>query len=212
MLDSDATTFTVNAQSLAPGPRPRFLLVGNDGFHTDRTVIDVQLDTHLRPIRMSPAASDTSVPGNSVVTVSFSTDLDPSSITMETVQLSRNGTTVPANVQRNPPGQGIILTPLRPLHPGTRYTVTLDNAIASRYGQRLEAPVTWSFRTRGLSDTPAGPVPLPPTTPTTVEDDRTDEQQRAEENAEKTRDAVRGFFEEIREAAEEELNDGGDEN
>jgi hypothetical protein len=55
-------------------------------------------------------------------------------------------------------------------------------------------------------------VPLPPTTPTTVEDDRTDEQQRAEENAEKTRDAVRGFFEEIREAAEEELNDGGDEN
>jgi hypothetical protein len=147
-----------------------------------------------------------------MIAATFSSDLDLSTVTYEHATLvdTKEGREVVVNVDYVESINAIVLTPLAPLAPGQTYTATLHPGIEGRYGHGLAGPVSWTFHTAPTLPEPIGPLPEPPTRPTTSAEDRTAEQTEAEEKAEKAKDAVRGFFEQIQKAVEEELGDGED--
>jgi hypothetical protein len=67
-----------------------------------------------------------------------------------------------ADVAYHPTSRTIVLAPVGPLRPGTRYTVTLAAGLEDPWGGRLASDVVWSFTTAAVAVTEAQAGPGPP--------------------------------------------------
>lgn len=81
------------------------------------------------------------------VTVTFSEDMDPASLTPQSFTLDSGGTIVPAAVSYDAITRTATLTPTSPLTSAADYTVTLATAVQNAGGESLAHQVTWVFTT-----------------------------------------------------------------
>jgi hypothetical protein len=83
--------------------------------------------------------------------IQFSEALDAATVTSTTVQLTANAQPAPVNVQYDPTiDQAVVLLGVAPL-PNTDYTVTVSANVADLAGNKLAAPVVWTFHTDALA-------------------------------------------------------------
>jgi len=91
-------------------------------------------------------------------TASFSTAMDPTTITSSSFTLSPSGgVPVAASVDYNSANATATLRPATPLATRTYYTGTLTTAITSVTGVPLASTYTWTFRTGAAAAAPAKP-------------------------------------------------------
>lgn len=99
----------------------------------------------------SPAAGQTGVSPNGVVTARFSEPMNPATVTASTFRLApASGAPVPAGVAYDASAQTATLRPDAPLAAGTGYTATLvggDGGVRDTAGTPMAGDVTWSFTT-----------------------------------------------------------------
>ena len=105
----------------------------------------------------SPADGATGVSTGTVVTVSFSEAMEPTTINTTSFTLSGAA----ATVAYNDASHTATLDPAAPLEPDTTYTATVDG-VTDAAGNSLEAPYVWSFTTASSS----GGDTTPPTVST----------------------------------------------
>jgi hypothetical protein len=98
----------------------------------------------------SPAASATGVSTTLPVSATFSTSLDPSTVTGTTFSLTTaGGATVPATVGYDDVTKTATLTPSAALTGGATYTATITTGVKSTTNTPMAATKTWSFTTSG---------------------------------------------------------------
>ncbi|MDB5232679.1 MAG: hypothetical protein JWN76_3484 [Chitinophagaceae bacterium] len=105
-------------------------------FNTGATPVVVSTD---------PANGATDVPFNKVITATFSTTMDPASITSSSY-IIRQGNTVVGGVVTFA-GTVATFTPTSPLAPNTAYTGTVTTAAKDLLGNAMAANYVWSFAT-----------------------------------------------------------------
>ncbi|MEP6507773.1 MAG: Ig-like domain-containing protein [Gemmatimonadales bacterium] len=108
-------------------------------------------------VSVNPANNATNVATNTVVQVTFSEPMDPTTITTTTVSLKNTATTavVPATVTYNPATNIATLTPTGPLSNGTNYTVTVTTGVKDLAGNAMASQFTSNFATVPVADTTA---------------------------------------------------------
>ncbi|MGH9888545.1 MAG: Ig-like domain-containing protein, partial [bacterium] len=90
---------------------------------------------------ITPGPRDMAVPRNVAVTVRFSAEPDPATVTPERMRIEG----VAARIEVS--GAVVFLKPSAPLPPGTRQKVTVGAGIADRSGTLLSAPASGEFGT-----------------------------------------------------------------
>lgn len=109
------------------------------GFNIDVTKPDV--------ISSSPASGATNVPLDSTITIDFSEEIDPATISINgTIILQSGGVPISAIISIVN-GKKIVITPYNPLIVGETYTVSVNAGISDRFGNLITQPVSWSFST-----------------------------------------------------------------
>ena len=102
-------------------------------------------------LNKSPAGNSKDVPRVSTVSVVFSKDMDPSSITTSTFGVKKGATPVPGNVTYNAGSRTAAFTPSLLLDWGTTYTVTVvsgGSGVKALDGLAMQPPdATWTFET-----------------------------------------------------------------
>jgi len=102
-----------------------------------------------------PASNATNVGTAATVQATFSTTMDPTTITGSSYTLRRpDGTTVPATVSYDGPTKTATLTPSSALAVSTTYTARLETTVKASDGTPLANAYSWSFTT----STPATPA------------------------------------------------------
>jgi hypothetical protein len=109
-------------------------------------------------ISTSPASGATGVPRNSSVTATFSTAMNPATITATTFTLQSGTTAVPAALSYS--GTAATLVPTSTLAPNTAYTATISTGATDAAGNALASAKTWSFTTVATGTTGPGAVNL----------------------------------------------------
>ena len=101
----------------------------------------------------SPANGATGVPINSIITATFSTAMNPSTITTETFTLMKDGTT-PVAGEVTYAGTTASFAPLKPdgtpggtLAPNTTYTATITTGVHDLDCSTLASNKVWTFKT-----------------------------------------------------------------
>ena len=112
-----------------------FLLVGGSNGGTGDTTPPTVVST-------TPVTGATNVPTNAAVSVTFSENVDSASVTNAAFTLS-GGSTGTIVVS----GATATLTPTSPMAPNSVITATVSSTVRDRAGNRLAAPVSWSFTT-----------------------------------------------------------------
>ncbi|HLA60129.1 MAG TPA: DUF4082 domain-containing protein [Puia sp.] len=118
----------------------------------------------------SPASASTNISANSSINVFFNEQLNPSTVSGNTVFLKSGTTTIPSSVINNTEG-GVTLTPSSPLNPNTVYSMTVKggtgtNKITDVAGNALAKDTVWNFTTAPSLTTaipangPGGPILL----------------------------------------------------
>jgi hypothetical protein len=105
----------------------------------------------------SPTADSTGVAINQKVTVTFSKEMDPLSLTSATFTVRQGSTQVPGSVSHGP-GTTAIFTPESTLAPGVLLTASLTSGIKDLTGNLLASAFSWSFTTGTTAA--KGPVPV----------------------------------------------------
>ena len=105
---------------------------------------------------MNPARNATAVPTNSVVTVTFSKNMDPLTVTTGTMQLIPTTTFIPVAGAVSSNGTSATFTPNQPLDLLTQYMVQLTSEVTDMEGQSLSGGSLNSYFTTGQG-TPAEP-------------------------------------------------------
>ncbi|MCV9966818.1 Ig-like domain-containing protein [Pararhizobium sp. BT-229] len=109
--------------------------------------------------RVAPLADAVEVDLNPAITVTFSEDVAPTSIGVNSLRLSTGGLPVEASVTYDIWTRSAVLAPTMPLTGDTKYTVTLAAGVRDQAGNTLATGHSWSFATRrGLEDGFGGPV------------------------------------------------------
>lgn len=136
---------------------------------------DVTATPNTTPNPSAPTVGSTN-PGNSTIdvatnrqnAVTFSEEMDPSTINDQTFILMQGDTPVPGTVSYS--GFTATFNPTHPLAASTTYTATITTGAMDILGNALAAPVTWSFTTGETADTIAPTVgsTVPANTDTSV--------------------------------------------
>jgi hypothetical protein len=145
----------IEAGSLPPGPDGLLRVRASDGFNAGRAEVKLPAQRPLAVLSTSPGpdAADVSVQAEILVQLS------------NPLRTSRAGPVVPiqsgALRLTDPHGRELladavyrrdvatlVLAPVVPLQPGTRYTVTVAAGLEDRWGGRLTDALTWSFVTK----------------------------------------------------------------
>jgi hypothetical protein len=106
-----------------------------------------------------PDTSATNVPVVlGAINVSFSKDLDASTISASTVKLEIGSTTVNGNVEYRPMDRAIYFMPKAGLTPSTTYTLTVTTGVTGINGTALAANVVRTFTTASSADISAPKV------------------------------------------------------
>ncbi len=108
-------------------------------------------------VAVNPANNASNVATNTVVQVTFSEPMDPTTITTTTVSLKNTSTSavVPATVTYNPATNIATLTPNGPLSNGTNYTVTVTTGVKDLAGNAMASQFTSNFTAIPVPDTTA---------------------------------------------------------
>jgi hypothetical protein len=153
-IGTDRTSLTLDAGTLPTGRRAAARLVASDGFNTASTEIDLGPGAPLTVLATHPRADETDVSASAEVMVFLSAPLPAAGSAPASTVDARwlrmtgpDGETVFADVASRPAAGRLILTPLQPLRPGTRYTVTVAAGLEDARGGRLTSDVVWSFVT-----------------------------------------------------------------
>ncbi len=136
-------------------------------FNGSVNVVDV---TAPGIIVTSPAAAATNISSNSAINIFFNEQLNPSTVSGNTIFLQNGTTAIPSSVVNNTEG-GVTLTPSSPLNPNTIYTMTVKggtgtNRITDVAGNALSKDTVWSFTTAPKptiaipANGPGGPILL----------------------------------------------------
>jgi VCBS repeat-containing protein len=116
---------------------------------------------------VTPAASATSVPTNTVVTAAFSEPIDPATVSSTNLVLrDATGAGIPAIVTYDPSTRTARLTPAANLSYGTAYTATVRGGatgVKDVVGNALAGDFVWSFTTQS--------APTPNTCPCSIWND-----------------------------------------
>jgi hypothetical protein len=103
--------------------------------------------TPLTIASIAPANAVVDVPLDTVLNVTCSQDINPSSTIMT---LTRNGLSVDGDVTVS--GRTITFVPASTLTPGTTYTATISSGMQDLSGNVLEEDYSWSFTSAGSGD------------------------------------------------------------
>jgi hypothetical protein len=106
-------------------------------------------------VATDPTNGATAVPLNKVITATFSTTMDPTTINNTTFLLKQGVNSITGTVSYS--GTTASFTPTSALLPNTVYTATITNAVKNTAGNAMAANYTWSFTTVA-----AIPPPPPP--------------------------------------------------
>lgn len=106
-------------------------------------------DDNLDPIvtSTSPLDDEDGIARNSILTATFSMEMDPSSINTNTFTLKQGATSIPGNVTYE--GQTATFSPLGTLGAATDYTAAISSDAKSKTGESLASNHTWMFSTGG---------------------------------------------------------------
>ncbi len=96
----------------------------------------------------TPLAGGVDVDLAAAITVTFSEDIDPDSMGVDSFRLSAKGSSVKASVSYDEWTHSAVLAPAMPLASGTKYTATLGAGIRDKAGNTLVTGQSWSFTTR----------------------------------------------------------------
>jgi hypothetical protein len=112
-----------------------------------------------------PAAGATGVAANTLVTATFSEDMDPTTITgtsFTLVNTTLGGTAIAGNVSYSPVGRIATFTPTTPatLPNSTLFTATVTTVAADLAGNTMAANKVWTFTTGAALDTTPPTVTL----------------------------------------------------
>jgi hypothetical protein len=118
----------------------------------------------------SPPSAATNISANSTINVFFNEQINPATISGNTVFLQNGTTSIASSVINNTEG-GVTLTPAAPLNPNTVYTMTVKggtgaNKITDVAGNALAKDTVWNFTTGPKPATvipangPGGPILL----------------------------------------------------
>ena len=103
-----------------------------------------------------PAANATGVPNNTAITVSFSEDMNPNSLSGSSFTLinATTGTAVAGNVSYSATGRTAVFTPATPatLAANSLFRATVTSAATDLAGNGLAANVVWTFTTAAAPD------------------------------------------------------------
>lgn len=106
-----------------------------------------------------PVADGVAVDPGAAIIVTFSEDIDPASIGINSLRLSATDVPVEASVSYDRWTRSAVLTPAMPLKSATTYTATLAPSARDKAGNTLAIGHSWSFTTRGdLAHGFGGPV------------------------------------------------------
>ena len=99
----------------------------------------------------TPASGATGVARTASISIVFAAAMDATTLNTSNLQLKNaSGTLIPINVVYNSATQTVVITPVTQLATTTTYTVTVkggSSGIRDRFGNRLPADVSWSFKT-----------------------------------------------------------------
>ncbi|WP_081949374.1 Ig-like domain-containing protein [Paenibacillus durus] len=107
-------------------------------------------DTAFRILDQQPAPYAKRVPIDGSLSFSFSEDMNPATVSGDTVKLTKSGKVVPAEVAYDPAARKVTLKPKSKLGYGTTYVLTVTNAVADSEGRHLPVNYSWSFATAPL--------------------------------------------------------------
>jgi hypothetical protein len=115
----------------------------------ESSALSVKIDTAAPTVgSVSPADTATGVATNTNSEVTFSEDMDPSSITDQTFTLSKPGSTsVVAHVSYNSATKKATLNPDSDLEANTTYKGTITTSVKDMAGNAITQEKTWSFTT-----------------------------------------------------------------
>ena len=109
-------------------------------------------NTALTVLGISPATGSSSIPRSSAITVGFSKDMDPSTITTTTITLSGS---IVGTVTYNPASRSATFAPTSLLAGNTLYTVTVvsgASGVKDVAGNQLTSNFTSTFTTDNVTD------------------------------------------------------------
>ncbi len=135
-----ATDMTTKAKGLA--------LIAAAALATTGLAADSSRDETSPAVAQVAPWEDRNVNLEAAVTVTFSEDMDPTSIDAGSLRLSAAGAPVEASVSYDEWTQSAVLTPTTPLAGDTTYTVSLAADAGDRSGNTLTSGQSWSFTTR----------------------------------------------------------------
>ncbi len=99
----------------------------------------------------TPANNDNNVARNHKVTITFSEEMDPSTISSTTFTVEQGTADITGNVEYS--GVEAIFTPNVPFDAATEYTATINTDAKSQNGINLEENHEWNFTTSGSEAT-----------------------------------------------------------
>ena len=118
---------------------------------------------------VSPSAGSTGAAVNAQVQATFSSLLDPATVSTTNFSLSQQGTPVAASVAYAGSGPTLTLTPASSLLPGQTYTATIkggSSGIKDLSGNTLASDMVWSFTVVSVAPPPSGTSYLSDLNPT----------------------------------------------
>lgn len=153
-LLQSSTSYLVTVTTGAKGRSGRAVQENYSWTFTTAAAADTQAPTVSKTLPLNGAMN---VATNTVLSVTFSEEIDPATLTADTLHLQSDGRSVSGAVQVA--GKTANLTPSPDLRPETLYTATITSGVKDRAGNPLAANFVWSFRT-GESADRARPVLL----------------------------------------------------
>lgn len=150
-VGSERTSLTLTPETLPAGERVRIRIEAGDGFNTVVEEVDAGPGAPFSVLQVSPVDESHGVAATTEVTAWLSEPPAPGPAAVSFRLTAADGATVPAELTIQPAVGSLTLTPLAPLEPGTRYSVTIGG-LESRSGRRLATPRTWSFTTAAADE------------------------------------------------------------
>lgn len=108
-------------------------------------------------IDLNGATSPSNVPTDASITATFSTEIDPSSVTASTVKLIRDYDDAELDLDLTATGNTITISPVDNLGSGTLYILRFDGGLKSAGGKQISAAIERNFTTAGAFS-PAGVI------------------------------------------------------
>ena len=140
--------------------RERFIVIAAAVLATTGWTALVSRDTAAPAVSwVTPSQSDVGVELDAAITVTFSEDVDSTTIGADSVRLATNDVPVEASVSFDKLTRSALLTPKAPLTSATKYVATLNAGVRDHTGNTLTTSQSWSFTTRcDLEHGVGGPI------------------------------------------------------